>query len=142
MSPQIVVDEHLHHEKVTKALENWITAEQIGVELGGFKGRSDERIIPALRALKRRTFVTIDDWFYQSELCDQAYCLVYFALSLDRQAEIPNLLRQLFRLPGFRTMRDRLGKVVRVSAEEVRYYERRVKGERTVAWPIPRSRQR
>jgi len=137
MSPLIVVDEHLHHGKVTEALTDWITAEQIGVELGELKGRSDERIIPALRALKRRTFVTIDDWFYRSELCDRAYCLVYFALPLDRQAEIPGLLRRLFRLPGFRTVQERLGKVVRVSAGEVRYYERHVEGEQTVAWPRP-----
>ncbi len=77
-SPQIVVDEHIAHSKVTEPLKNWITAEQIGFELRRAKGISDEQIIPLLRRLKRRTFVTIDSDFYNSKLCDDAYCLIYF----------------------------------------------------------------
>ena len=64
MSPQVVVDEHLHHIVVTEALKRWTTAEQIGVEIVRAKGRSDESLISLLRSLKRRTFITIDDWFY------------------------------------------------------------------------------
>ncbi len=45
-SPQIVVDEHIAHSKVTEPLKNWITAEQIGFELRRAKGMSDEQIIP------------------------------------------------------------------------------------------------
>ena len=49
-SPQIVVDEHIAHSKVTEPLKNWITAEQIGFELRRAKGLSDEQIIPLLPA--------------------------------------------------------------------------------------------
>jgi len=69
-SPQIVVDEHIAHGKVTEPLKNWITAEQIGFELRRAKGMSDEQIIPLLRRLKRRTFITIDSDFYKPKLCD------------------------------------------------------------------------
>jgi hypothetical protein len=44
MSPQIVVDEQIDYDKVTALLKRWITAEQIGYEVG-HKGLSDERII-------------------------------------------------------------------------------------------------
>ncbi len=101
MSPQVVVDEHLHHIVVTEALKRWTTAEQIGVEIVRAKGRSDESLISLLRSLKRRTFITIDDWFYQRRLCDKAYCIIYFHIVSEKQTQIPILLRRLFKIPGF-----------------------------------------
>ena len=67
MSPQIVVDEQIDHGKVTVPLKRWITAEQIGYEVG-HKGFSDEQITSLLLRLKRRTLVTIDREFYRRQL--------------------------------------------------------------------------
>ena len=123
MSPKIDVDEHLAHDEVTIALKHWITAEQIGVELSQARGRSDDSLITLLRSLKRRTFITIDDWFYQRRLCDNAYCIIYFHVTTEKQAQIPTLLRRLFIIPGFSTIRERMGKVVRVSEESIKKRE-------------------
>ncbi len=134
-SPQIVVDEHIAHSKVTDPLKNWITAEQIGFELRQAKGLSDEQIIPLLHRLKRRTFVTIDSDFYNPKLCNDAYCLIYFHVSSTQQAQIPDLLRRLFRIEGFRSIRERMGKVVWVSPEGIRYYQRHFQDEQHLGWP-------
>ncbi len=133
-SPQIVVDEHMAYDEVTGLLKNWITAEQIGFELRRAKGISDEQIIPLLRRLKRRTFVTIDSDFYNSKLCDNVYCLIYFHLSSKQQAQIPVLLRRLFRIEGFRSIRERMGKVVCISPGRIRYYQRSIQGEQHLDW--------
>jgi hypothetical protein len=132
--PLVVVDEQLRYDRVTEPLRRFVTSQQIGVELSHAKGLSDEQIIPFLRSLKRRTFVTIDDWFYQARLCDNAYCLIYFHLTMEQQAEISSLLRRLFKIEGFRTVKERMGKVVRVGRETIRYYQRNVPGEQTVNW--------
>jgi len=132
--PLVVVDEHLRYDRVTEPLRRFVTSQQIGVELSQAKGLSDEQIIPFLRSLKRRTFITIDDWFYKARLCDNAYCLIYFHLTMEQQAQIPFLLRRLFKIAGFRTVRERMGKVVRVGHEMIRYYQRNLPGEQTVAW--------
>jgi hypothetical protein len=133
-SPLVVVDEHLDHFQVTEALQGWITAEQIGVELRSEKRFSDERIISLLIRLKRRTFVTIDSDFYKKRLCHRAYCLIYFHLTMEQQAQIPALLRRLFKIPGFRSVRERMGKVVHVSHEQIRYHQLGVEEEQFLAW--------
>jgi hypothetical protein len=88
--PLVVVNEHLGRRFVTEPLQRFVTAQQIGAELshanspfekGGRGILSDEQIIPFLRSLKRRTFITIDAWFCKSRLCDNAYCLIYFRLT-------------------------------------------------------------
>ena len=136
MSALIVVDEHLPYDDVNQALRNWITAEQIGVELRGAKGLSDEQIPSLLRHLKRRTFITIDKVFYNRKLCDNAYCLIYFHLAMEQQNQIPILLRRLFRIEGFRSVQERMGKVIHVSSEQIRYYQRHMTGEQYLAWPV------
>ena len=134
MSPQIVVDEQIDYDKVTALLKNWITAEQIGYEVG-HKGLSDERIIPLLLRLKRRTLVTIDRDFYLRRLCHSGYCLIYFDLKPEQQFQIPGLLRRLFRIPGFRTIRERMGKVVKVSTTGISYWQLGVQEEQRLDWP-------
>ena len=122
MSPQIVVDEQIYYDKVTALLKRWVTAEQIGYEVG-HKGLSDERIIPLLLRLKRRTLVTIDREFYRRQLRHAGYCLIYFDFTPEQQFQIPGLLRRLFRIPGFRTIRERMGKVVKVSTTGISYWQ-------------------
>jgi len=89
-----------------------------------------------LRHLKRRTFITIDKVFYNRKLCDNAYCLIYFHLAMEQQNQIPILLRRLFRIEGFRSVQERMGKVIHVSSEQIRYYQRHMAGEQYLAWPV------
>ncbi len=134
MSPQILVDEHLSHDDVTEILQNWITAEQIGFELRSEKGLLDEQIISLLHRLKRRTFITIDGWFYKSGLRHPRYCLIYFNLPMRRQNEIPTLLRRLFQIPGFRTIAERMGKVIKVTSRGINYWQLRINDEQYMDW--------
>jgi len=55
-------------------------------------------------------------------------------LSSKQQAQIPDLLRRLFRIEGFRSIRERMGKVVCVNPERIRYYQRNIQGEQHLAW--------
>jgi hypothetical protein len=134
MSPQVVVDEQIDYDKVTALLKRWITAEQIGYEVG-HKGFSDERITSLLLRLKRRTLVTIDREFYRRQLRHAGYCLIYFDFRPSQQSQIPILLRRLFQIPGFRTIRERMGKVVKVSATGISYWQLGVQEEQHLDWP-------
>jgi hypothetical protein len=67
--------------------------------------------------------VTIDMAFWNRRLCDPHYCLVCFPLRNDEQGLIPTLLRQLLRLPTFRSKAQRMGKVVQVAPQQVRYWQ-------------------
>lgn len=134
MSSQIVVDEHLDHWTVTRVIARWISAEQIGFELGR-KSLPDDNIRAFLRRLKRRTFITIDRGFYKRQYCDKHYCIIFFDLSLVREAELPELLRRLFRFPEFRTSKIRMGKIVRVSRTGgIHFFDSRTGFEKYLAW--------
>jgi hypothetical protein len=53
----------------------------------------------------------------------------------EQAPEIAPLLRRLFRLPAFQTRAARMGKIVRVSAGRVTYYQAR--DAQTYALPLP-----
>lgn len=108
------MDEHLDYWKVTQAIARWMSAAQIGFEIGR-KSLPDDNIRAILRTIKRRTFITIDKGFYRREFCDKRYCIVFFNMSLVREDEIPHLLRKLLRFSEFQTSKKRMGKVIRVS---------------------------
>jgi hypothetical protein len=129
-----VVDEHLDYWKVTRVIARWITAEQIGYELG-HKSLTDENIRTILHQLKRRTLVTIDDHFYKREYCDKKYCLIYFDVPLTKQDEIPDLFRRLIRLAEFKTSKNRMGKVIRVSRSGgIYFFDSQTGSEKHLSW--------
>ena len=83
----------------------------------------DDAIPMLLRQQSQPTFVTINEGdFWQRVPGDPRYCVVCFALSDARTGEIPHSLRALFRRPEFRTKGQRMGKVIRVTQEEISYY--------------------
>lgn len=83
----------------------------------------DDRVPEILRTLRHPTFVTIDQDFWKRDLCHPRYCILYFALREDQQRLLPNLLRALLRLPQFRTRTARMGKLARVSADHIDFWE-------------------
>ncbi len=61
-------------------LEGWrIRIFQIGFNLGR-RGMQDEEIVPLLLTLRRPTFFTRDDDFYDRKLVHPRYCLVHLAV--------------------------------------------------------------
>ena len=134
MSPQLVVDEHLDYWKVTQAIARWMSAAQIGFEIGR-KSLPDDNIRAILRTIKRRTFITIDKGFYRCEFCDKRYCIVFFNMSLVREDEIPHLLRKLLRFSEFQTSKKRMGKVIRVSrGGGIHFFDSRTGSEKYLPW--------
>jgi len=134
LSPQLVVDEHLDYWKVTQVIARWMSAAQIGFEIGR-KSLPDDNIRAILRTIKRRTFITIDKGFYRREFCDKRYCIVFFNMSLVREDEIPHLLRKLLRFSEFQTSKKRMGKVIRVSrGGGIHFFDSRTGSEKYLPW--------
>ena len=113
------LDDHLDENEVHARIRRWSTAPYLR-DVRPHQVIKDDRVPTVLRALRTPTFITIDDRFQGRSWCDRCYCILFFALRSDEQAEIHPLLRRLVRLPEFRTRAARMGKVARVSRDGVR----------------------
>jgi hypothetical protein len=134
---QILMDEHLSRTEVLEPLQQWTTAQKIE-DLAPNETFKDDRILQVLRRQKQPTFVTLDAGFYHRKYCDRRYCLIYFVLPHQEQHRLPGLLRQLFRLPEFKTKAARMGKVVRVSRKRVEFWQAGDEKKRVAGWPLVR----
>jgi hypothetical protein len=93
-------------------LWSWrIQFRQIGFEFGR-PGIKDREIIPLLHSLRRTTFFTRDDDFFDRKLCHAKYCLVHLAVRKD---EVAVFVRRTIRHPEFDTEAKRMGSVIRAS---------------------------
>jgi hypothetical protein len=120
----IVLDEHLLGLSIDRAIARWY-AGKVGyiTELRPNTVIKDEAIPSLLREATQPTFVTCDvAGFWRKITPHRRYCIVCFAISEERWRCIPTLLRRLFRTEGFRTKRERMGKVALVTATTVRFY--------------------
>jgi hypothetical protein len=124
---QIVLDEHLGDTEVLEPLRGWISTVRI-TDLAPDETVKDDRLLQFLCRQKQPTFVTLDAGFFHKHLCDRRYCLISCVIPHQQQHRIPGLLRQLFRLPEFKTKAVRMGSVVRLSGDQVEYWRL---GERT-----------
>lgn len=129
---QILIDENMDR-KVLALLQSWITAGQIGHEVGRL-GMPDEELIPRLLLeVKRTTFVTHDERIYRRERPHAGYCLV--VVPKLPAVEIAALVRRLLKLPGFRTIKERMGKVVHLTTHRIRWKELGEVKEHIQRWP-------
>jgi hypothetical protein len=65
---------------------------------------------------------------------DPHFAIICLALADRQRAEIPLLLRRLFATSPFRTRRNRLGKIARVTHEQVQYYTMKSWAVQTINW--------
>ena len=133
----IVLDEQLKHSNVQEQIGQWYQGRVVNVTtLRPGTVIKDDAIPQLLRQVIAATFVTINvtDFWQQIE-AEPAYCITCFPLTDDRVAEIAGLLRRLFRLPLCHTKQTRCGKVIRVSHQQIQYYQARSHQLYTVAWP-------
>ncbi len=94
-------------------LESWrVRVRQIGVHIG-HRGMADEAIPPMLLHLRRLTFFTRDEGFYDRSLCHPGYSLVYLDVN---KYEAAVFIRRVLRQRDLNTQAKRMGTVVRVSA--------------------------
>jgi hypothetical protein len=130
-----VIDAALADELVLKPLQRIASTRSVR-DLRLYEVVKDDRVPVLLRELSSPTFITTDDaGFWHRHLCSDAYCILYFALSEYQQEQIPSLLRRLLRLPQFKTKASRMGKVVRVSLANIKYYLLGGQKLYTLAWP-------
>lgn len=107
----IVLDEHFLPSQRRILLDSRIRVRQIGYDIGR-KGMSDEEIIPLLHRMRRPTFATLDEDYWQRDLCHPRYCLAYLCV---RQQEVAVFVRRLLGHPDFDTQAKRMGAVIRLS---------------------------
>ena len=133
----IVLDEQLQGLGLEDAIARWYRGAVFVVKKlrPGMVIKDD--VIPALlRQLKQPTFVTIDYLdFWRRVPADSAYCIVCLELPTERVEEIPVRLRQLLRLPEFKTKKARMGKVVLVRERRLQYYGPHEKLVHIRRWP-------
>lgn len=121
----IVLDEQLPVRSLMAAIRRWYRGRVCVVtELRPATVIKDEAVPDLLRTVSQPTFITLN-WpdFWQRSLAHPNYCIVCFTLPTDRAAEISSQLRRLLRLVRFKTKAARMGKVVRVSREQVAHYQ-------------------
>src|SRR5689334_17760152 len=120
----IVLDEQLLGRAIERDIARWYRGPvHFILDLRPHTVIKDDGIPELLRRQSHPTFVTINERdFWQKIEADVRYCIVCFPLSDPRVRDIPNVLRSLFRRPEFRTKAQRMGKVIRVTSEEVRFY--------------------
>jgi len=129
---QILLDENMDR-KVKAFLQSWITAGQIGHEVGRL-AMQDEEIIPRLLLeVKRATLLTHDERIYRRERPHAGYCLVI--VPELPAIETVALVRRLFKMPGFRTIKERMGKVVQLTPHSVRWKDLHKAKEQAQLWP-------
>jgi hypothetical protein len=138
---QLILDDQIDVRVVVPSLQMWITA-QVLHTLRPREHILDDRVPEILLGLSLPTFVTIDQHFCKARLCNPGYCFLYFALRDDQQDPLPALLRALFRRPEFRTRAVRMGKVVRVSAVSIDYWQFPERQMNHIAWQGVSRRRR
>jgi hypothetical protein len=120
----IVLDEQLQGLGLEDAVARWYRGAVFVVkELRPGMVIKDKAIPTLLRQLKQTTFVTINSMdFWRRVPADNAYCIICLELPTEQVKEIPVRLRQLLRLPEFKTKKARMGKVVLVRERRLQYY--------------------
>jgi hypothetical protein len=129
----LVLDEHLSREEVLEPLRPWRSVQKIE-DLAPHETLKDDRILQILRRQKQPTLITLDGGFFLRRYCDPRYCLLYFVIPRQQQARLPGLLRQMFRLPAFKTKAARMGKVVRISSERIEFWQIGEEKKQTLPW--------
>ena len=120
----IVLDEQLLGRGLERDIAQWYHGTvQFITDLRPHTIIKDEAIPVLLRRQAQPTFVTINERdFWRKVATDQRYCIVCFVLSDARAREIPLALRALLRRPELRTKAQRMGKIIRVTNNDLSYY--------------------
>lgn len=120
----IVLDEQLLGRDLDRLIMQWYRGTvRFITDLRPHTIIKDDGIPELLRQQPQSTFVTINERdFWRKALANRRYCIVCFALPDSRVREISDSLRSLLRRPELRTKAQRIGKVIRVTGREVRYY--------------------
>ena len=120
----IVLDEQLLGHTIEITLARWYPGRVCFInDLRPDSVIKDESIATLLQRAPQCTFVTINETdFWRQVAVTNAFCIVCAAVPTKRKAEVAVLVRRLLRHPQFRTKKQRMGRVVRITAEGAFYY--------------------
>ena len=132
----IALDEQLQGLDLEDAIARWYRGTVLVVKtLRPGTVIKDDAIPTLLRRLKQPTFVTINYAdFWRRVPGDRRSCIVCLALAIDQADKVSGWLRQLFRLPEFKTKAARMGKVVLASPRRLRYYHMHERHVHILPW--------
>ena len=112
-------------------LKGWgIPFRKIGTDVARL-GVKDLEIISLLHTIRHVTFFTQDKGFGDPALCHRAYCLVWLDVRPDDAALY---LRRFLKHPRFNTQSKRMGLVVRVERDSIKYCQRNRQVWRQESW--------
>lgn len=134
----IVLDEHLDEGLVLRPLSRRLKSQVVSVrELRPGTVIKDEAIPTLLRQYRNATFVTanVSD-FWRKLPAHARYSLVCVPVPTERQGENPDLLVAFHRHLAFRTVGQRMGKVIRLNKDEILYYVVNQRTVSRVAWRL------
>jgi hypothetical protein len=135
----IVLDEHLKFfnlYNLKQQIEKWYAGKVCYItELRPQTVIKDDNISPILINQNQPTFVTINTIdFWKKIEAHKNYCIICFAIDDTRVREIPDTLRTIFIFDEFKTKALRMGKIVRVSDQEIRFYTVEDKTVKRIGW--------
>lgn len=130
----IVLDEQLLGRNVENKISRWYRGTVCYItDLRPESVIKDDAIPELLRHQNHPTFVTINEKdFWKRMSIDKHFCAVCLTYPDSRVQEIPHALRMVLRLPLFRTKALRMGKMIRLSDREIRYYTHRDKNVKVI----------
>ena len=91
----------------------------------------DAEVIRLLHRHRGATLFTLDQDFFQADLCHNAYCLVWLDVRMDDAAYF---LRKLLCHPKFNTRSARMGVVIRVRPQGLHLWRRNQTRIQQAAW--------
>jgi hypothetical protein len=122
----LVLDEQLKDHHLIAAVAAWYPGTVTHIQtLRPASVIKDDNIATVLLTVRNATFITINVIdFWRKMLPHPGYCILTIDLAQGDFDEFPTQLRRLFTLPLLKTRSMRMGKVMRVQTNRIRYYER------------------
>lgn len=120
----IVLDEQLLGRNIEVEIAKWYKGSvKFILDLRPNSVIKDDGIAELLRQQNQPTFITINERdFWRKIAIDPQYCVVCFTLRDARSREIAQSLRTLLQRSEFNTKAKRMGKVIRITTEQISYY--------------------
>jgi hypothetical protein len=127
----ILIDHNIPEQQVEMLRRARLRPQQIGHEVGRPEWQDLEEILRYLHRLKLVTFITRDEGFFRHRLCHHNYCIVVVDGPV---VEIAVYIRRFLRHSAFRTKKQRVGKVVRLSSTKISWWEIGVESQHRLSW--------
>lgn len=131
----LVLDEQLKDHHLIAAISAWYPGAVTHIQtLRPATVVKDDNVATLLLTAHHPTFITINvDDFWRKLPPHHGYCILTIDLLQGDFDDLPAQLRRFFGLPLFRTRSARMGKIIRVQPNRIRYYERNGQTQE-IAW--------